>query len=256
MSTPPADLSGAVALVTGASRGIGRAVALELAARGARVVVSGRTAARAEAVVAEIAERGGEAVAHVADVRQAEQVERLVARTLERFGRLDCAFNNAGVEGVIGELAEQRAADFDEVMAVNARGVWLCMRHEIPVLRAGGGGTIVNAASVLAARGRSGLSAYCASKHAVLGMTRCAALECAADGIRVNAVAPGNIETDMLRRVMGEDPSVRGELERAIPQGRIGTAAEVAAGVAFLCGAGGSYITGELLTIDGGIVAR
>lgn len=251
-----ASMAGGVALVTGAASGIGRATAEAFAREGARVVVSDVAAGAGEAVAAAIRERGGQAVFAACDVSRPEQVEALVARTVEAFGRIDLAFNNAGVEGETAPTAECTEANWDRVIGINLKGVWLCMREEIPRMLAQGGGAIVNCSSVAGLVGFTGIAAYAASKHGLIGLTRTAALEYAARGIRVNAVCPGVIRTPMVERFTGGDPEAEARLVASEPIGRMGTPEEVAAAVLWLCSDAASFVTGHALAVDGGFAAR
>jgi NAD(P)-dependent dehydrogenase (short-subunit alcohol dehydrogenase family) len=247
---------GQVALVTGAASGIGRATALAFAARGMRVVVSDVQLAAGEETVRLARERGGDARFVRADVSRASDVEMLVSGTLSAYGRLDIAFNNAGIEGVMAATAEAAEADFDRTLAVNLKGVWLCMRHEIPVMLARGRGAIVNCASIAGLVGFPRAGAYVASKHGVVGLTRAAALEYARSGIRVNAVCPGVIRTAMVERVFEKQPDMEAQLAAAEPIGRLGTADEVASAVVWLCSDAASFVTGQAIAVDGGWVAQ
>ena len=238
-------LDGKVAIITGASRGIGAAAARRFAAEGARVVLAARTANALAAIAAEIPE----ALAVETDVSHEASVRRLVEATMDRFGRLDVAFNNAADHHGLTPLADIPAADFDRTIAVSLRGVFLSMKFEIPAMLATGGGAIVNMSSTAGvAAGTAGLSSYVAAKHGVIGLTKAAALDYADKGIRVNALMPGPIFT-------------RPEMEAAnvgqwVPMQRMGTADEVAAAAAWLCSDESAYITGTALAIDGGKLAR
>ncbi len=243
-------LKSKVALITGGGSGIGRATALLLARSGAAVVVGNRNADQGEAVVAEIRGGGGRAIFQRTDVTRAEQVEALVERAVKEFGRLDLAVNNAGVDAPVVPLQDLDLAAASQVMAVNVTGVFYSMKYEIArMLGQGGGGAIVNTTSVLGINGAAGMAMYVASKHAVSGMTKSAALENAKTGIRVNAVAPGPIETPMLSSVTGGNPHAFGEM---VPMGRIGRPEEIAEAIVWLLSDAASYITGHILPIDGG----
>lgn len=242
-----------VALITGGSTGIGRATALVFAREGAKVVVASRGVEGGEETVRLIKDIGGEAFFVKTDVAKASEVEALVNKVVETYGRLDIAFNNAGVEGQVKPIIEQTEADFDFVMDINVKGVWLSMRYQIPQMLKQGSGAIVNTSSTLGLVGFAGISPYVASKHAVLGLTKSVALEYAKSGIRINAVAPGAIETEMVNRVTDGNPEAMAQLH---PLGRIGKSEEIAEAVVWLCSDAASFITGQTLTIDGGYTAQ
>jgi len=244
--------TGQVALVTGAAAGIGRATALAFAAKGLTVVVSDVDENGGAQTVALIQGAGG--VAHFVgcDVTRDAEVAALIARVLELYGRLDYAFNNAGIEIEKGRLAEGDESEFDAIMGVNVKGVWLCMKHQLPVMLKQGGGAIVNTASVAGLMAAPKMSIYCASKHAVLGLTRSAAVEYARKNIRINAVCPGVIDTEMFRRAHEADPKKADFAAAMHPVGRIGKAEEVAAAVLYLCSDAAAFVTGVALPVDGG----
>ena len=246
------QFDGKVVLVTGASAGIGEATARAFAMAGARVVLSDVNVQAGESVAAAIRAESGEATFVACDVTDAKQVAALMEAVIDRYGRLDCAFNNAGVEYEKGKLAEGTEEEFDGIMGVNVKGVWQCMRHEIPLMLQQGGGAIVNTASVAALGAAPKMSIYSASKHAVLGLTRSAAVEYGKKNIRVNAVCPAVIDTDMFRRAAALDPR-KAEFAAAMhPVGRIGRAEEIAAAVLYLCSDGAAFTTGIALPVDGG----
>lgn len=252
-----------VALVTGGTSGIGRATALAFARAGATVVVAGRSEERGDAVVRELRDAGAEGMFVRTDVSRGGDVEALVAEVVRRFGRLDCAFNNAAaVEGgVFRDTVDITEEEFDRHMALNLRSVWLCMKHEIAqMLTQGGSGAIVNTSSVNGLGGTPHNSLYAAAKAGVLGLTKSAALEYASRGIRINALVPGAFRTPMLEgvfeRLGGADPAaIEAAYARAIPLGRIGTPEEAAAAVLWLCSDAASYVTGVSMIVDGGMTA-
>ncbi len=244
-----------VILVTGATSGIGAATAKAFAAAGHRVVLAGRRADKGLAVVDAIRAEGGEATFFPADVSNPEEVQSLVDKTLETYGRLDAAFNNAGVEGdTLVPFHEQSAENYRHVFDVNVEAVLNCMKAQVPAMLQSGGGAIVNNASIAGLVGFNGMSVYGASKHAVIGLTRNAALEYAQQGIRVNAVAPGPIETEMYDRFANDE--VREQINTMVPMGRSGTAEEVASAVVWLADPANSYTTGQVIAVDGGFTAQ
>jgi NAD(P)-dependent dehydrogenase (short-subunit alcohol dehydrogenase family) len=247
---------GKVALVTGGATGIGLATARAFANEGAKVVIAGRTERSGRDAVRAIEGAGGKAIFVQADVSRAADVKNLLGATRKACGRLDFAFNNAGTEGrTIGKpLAEQDEDNYNAIFEANVRGVFLSMREEIPAILASGGGVIVNNSSVAGLVAFPGVSLYVASKHAVIGLTKTAAVEYAKDGIRINAVAPAAIETGMLDRFTETVP--KDMLASLHPIGRTGTPEEIAAGVVWLCSPGASFVTGHTLTIDGGFTAQ
>jgi|TARA_Y100001933_G_scaffold193302_1_gene193222 NAD(P)-dependent dehydrogenase (short-subunit alcohol dehydrogenase family) len=253
-------LLGKVAMVTGAAAGIGRATALKFASEGARVSLSDIDEDGGDATASMIRERGGDALFVKGDVADPSDVAELVAKTVARFGRLDCACNNAGIEGKVVPLAEQPLENFERVIAVNLRGVFLCLQAEIRQMLKNGGGAIVNLASVAGLIGFPGLAPYVASKHGVNGLTKNAALEYSKLGIRVNSICPGGIDTRMLDSLAAQSTGGKlttGELMNPLhPIGRIGTPEEVAELVVWLCSDRASFITGANIPIDGGFVAQ
>jgi len=254
------EFQGKVALITGAGNGIGRAAAVAFAARGAKVVSVDQDRAAAERTAASIAQQGGAALAVTADVTKAGDVEAYVKATLDAYGRIDCFFNNAGIEGKVAPTAEYDEAVFDQVINVNVKGVFLGLRHVLPVLLAQRAGAVVNTASVAGLVATPGMPAYVASKHAVLGLTKAAAGEVARSGVRVNAVCPGPIDTRMIHSLEsqlnpGNPASVADRYRSSLPLGRYGTAEEVANVVLFLCSDLAGDITGAQYVVDGGRTA-
>lgn len=249
------DFSGKVVLVTGAAAGIGEATAQAFAAAGARLIVSDVDADRGEAVASAIRAAGGDALFLACDVADSAQVKALIERIESDHGRLDCAFNNAGIDIEQGRLADGDEEVFDRIMDVNVKGVWQCMRFEIPLMLKNGGGAIVNTASVAALGAAPNMSIYSASKHAVLGLTRSAAVGYGKQGVRINAVCPGVIDTDMFRRAVAGDPRKAASAVAIHPVGRVGMVEEVAAAVLYLCSEAASFTTGVALPVDGGKTA-
>ncbi|HMJ45247.1 MAG TPA: glucose 1-dehydrogenase [Pseudolabrys sp.] len=247
-------MSKSVVLITGALTGIGRATALAFAHEGADVVVSGRRDDAGEALVSELRGLGAEAEFIRADVRHEGDVQDLVDKTVARFGRLDVAVNNAGTEGRPGPVTEQSADSYAATFDTNVLGVLLSMKHELRVMQAQGFGSIVNLSSTMGQRGAPGASLYTASKHAVEGLTKSAALEGAAFGVRVNAVAPGPIETAMLDRFTGSADRKAG-MVAGIPLQRAGQPREIADAIVFVASARASFITGQIINVNGGKTA-
>jgi NAD(P)-dependent dehydrogenase (short-subunit alcohol dehydrogenase family) len=248
-------LQGKVGLITGGTSGIGRAAAVLFAKAGARVVVAGRRELEGKETIELVRAAGGDGMFVKADVSKATEVESLVHRTVEKFGRLDVAFNNAGIEGIWVPITEQSEEDWDRVIDINLKGVWLCLKYEIrQMLKQGGGGAIVNMASVAGMMGSAGAATYCASKHGVIGLTRTAALENARSRIRVNVVCPAVIETPMAERAFGE-PEVNKFIRGLHPIGRFGRPEEVAEAVVWMCSERASFMTGQSLVLDGGFLA-
>lgn len=253
------DMIGKTAVITGAAGGIGRAVAVRFAETGASVHLVDRDRSGLHATLAAVTELGAVGTATVADVTDAEQVAGYVAEALKAHGRIDAFFNNAGIEGPVAPLAEYPVDGFDAVMAVNVRGVFLGLRHVLPVMLEQGSGAVVNTGSLASERGLPGSGAYNTSKHAVLGLTRTAAAEVGPSGVRVNSVLPGMIDTRMLRslalELSGDVEEGLSFLGKAAPQGRVGRAEEVAAVVVFLCSDEASFVNGVGWPVDGGALA-
>jgi NAD(P)-dependent dehydrogenase (short-subunit alcohol dehydrogenase family) len=249
-------LEGKVALITGAGGGIGRASALTFSREGARLVL-GDIAEEALAESARlVTEQGGEVASRVTDVTRRADVAALVALALERYGRLDCAFNSAGIPGRMQPFAEQGEDQYDRVMDTNVRGTWICTQEEVKAMLAGGGGSVVNASSGLGMIAAPQVSAYVTSKHAVLGLTRAAALEYARRGVRVNAVLPGVVDTAMPQEMFAAAPEAIQHIAETSPMGRLARPEEVAEAAAWLCSDRSSYVNGHGLVVDGGIVVQ
>ncbi len=250
-------LDGKTALVTGGSSGIGRATALAFSQAGASVVIADVNIERGEQAVAAITSEGGDAFFIQADITTAKDVESMIKDAVERYGRVDCAFNNAGIEGVVGvPIHEALESDWDRVIDINLKGVWLCLQHEIRQMRRQGAGAIVNTASIAGLVGGTFGAAYFASKHGVVGLSKAAAVENGVSNIRVNAVCPGVIKTEMADRLLDNNPQ-RAELVAAQhPVGRLGTPEEVAEMVVWLCSDAASFVTGQAIAVDGGYVAQ
>ena len=250
-------LDGKVALVTGGGSGIGRASALAFAREGARVVVVDIDTEQGQATVDTIESAGSQAMFVRADVSQRADVEAMINRTVEVYGQLDCAFNNAGIEGTVGIPISDYCEDtWDRVIDINLKGVWLCMKYELSHMLKQGGGTIVNTASVAGLVGGTFGSAYYASKHGVVGLTKAAAIEYGNSAIRVNAVCPGVIRTEMAERLIKDKQNIESSVTSLHPLGRLGTPDEVAETVVWLSSDAASFITGQALAIDGGYVAQ
>lgn len=248
------SFEGKVALITGGSSGIGRATALEFAEEGAKVAIAARRAAELEETVRQIQAKGGEAIFVPTDITKPDQVERLVKTTVDRFGRLDFAFNNAGVLGTpFVPTPDYKVETWEQVISVNLTGVFLSMKYEIPAILASGGGAIVNMSSIAGKVGGAGGIAYYASKHGVIGATKAAALEFAAKGIRINAICPAVIKTEMADQLISKNEAA---IMAAHPIGRFGVPEEVSGVITFLCSSKASFITGHAYAIDGGLLAR
>jgi NAD(P)-dependent dehydrogenase (short-subunit alcohol dehydrogenase family) len=243
-----------VVLITGALTGIGRQTALAFARNGARIVVSGRREDAGQALAGELRALGAEAEFVRVDVRSDDDLRALVDRTVERFGRLDVAVNNAGTEGKPGPLIEQTAETYAATFDTNVLGTLLSMKHELRVMQPQGSGSIINLSSTMGHRGAPGASIYTASKHAVEGLTKAAALEGAPFGVRVNAVAPGPVDTDMLTRFTGTDDRKAAQ-QAGVPLKRLGQPAEIADAIVFLASAQAGFITGQIIDVNGGKTA-
>ena len=251
-----ARMDGTVALVTGGSSGIGFATCLAFAREGTKVVLGDISAEGGDKAERMIKEAGGEGTFVKTDVSRAAEVEALVKSTVEAYGRLDYAFNNAGIEGTMASTVDCTEENWDRTIDINLKGVWLCMKYEIPQMLRRGKGAIVNMASVAGLVGSPNSPAYCASKGGVIQLTRTAALEYAKAGIRINAVCPGAIRTPMIERVIAAQPDMREALATMHPIGRMGEPEEIAEAVIWLCSPAASFVTGQALAIDGGFVAQ
>jgi NAD(P)-dependent dehydrogenase (short-subunit alcohol dehydrogenase family) len=249
-------VDGKIALVTGAGSGIGRATALTFAREGAKVVVADVVVEGGEETVRLIKAAGGEALFVKADMAKAAEVEAMVQKAVATYGRLDCAHNNAGIEGATGRTADYREEDWDRVISINLTGVWFCLKYEIAQMLKQGGGAIVNTASDAGLLGVPQMPAYVASKHGVVGLTKTAALEYAKSGIRVNAVCPGVIKTPMVDRITGQRAGRAERMAAAEPVGRMGKPEEIAEAVVWLCSDAASFVTGLPMPVDGGIIAQ
>jgi NAD(P)-dependent dehydrogenase (short-subunit alcohol dehydrogenase family) len=246
-----------VAIITGGSSGIGRATAVALAKEGVKIAIAARRTKEGEETVRLVNETGSEGTFVKTDVANEEDVRSLVEKTIKTYGRLDYAFNNAGIEETMTPLVDQTSDIFYQIMNVNVKGVWLCMKYEIPeMIRTGGGGAIVNMSSGAGLIGFPQMPIYIASKHAVLGLTKSAALEYAKSGIRINAVAPGGVETDMLKRADEDNKQFVETLKSMHPIGRIGKPEEIANAVVWLLSDKASFVLGHTLLVDGGAVSR
>jgi NAD(P)-dependent dehydrogenase (short-subunit alcohol dehydrogenase family) len=250
--TNPLDFSGKVALVTGAASGMGLATAQAFAEAGAAVVLADFKEDAVKSAAEKLVAAGHKALAVRCDVSDDAQVAAMVDRTVAEFGRLDAAFNNAGIMAQIAPTADSTREDCDRVIGINLRGVWSCMKHELREMERQGSGAIVNNASVGALTGNPGIASYIASKHGVVGLTRTAALEYVKRGIRVNAVNPGLIDTQIARDVVNRDEQAYAEMAKHVPMGRAGRPEEIASVVLWLCSPGASYVVGHALTVDGG----
>ncbi len=249
----PLDYTGKVALITGAASGMGLAAAQAFAEAGAAVVLADFRGDVARSEAGKLSAAGYKAIGLACDVSDDAQVEAMVSRTVAEFGRLDAAFNNAGVMSKISYTAESSREEWDRVIGINLRGVWSCMKYELQQMERQGSGAIVNNASVGAITGNPGIPSYIASKHGVIGLTRTAALEYIKQGIYVNAVNPGLIDTQIARDVVNGDESAYRNLAKNVPIQRAGKPEEIAAAVLWLCSPAASYVVGQALTVDGGM---
>jgi NAD(P)-dependent dehydrogenase (short-subunit alcohol dehydrogenase family) len=250
-------LEGKVAIITGAGSGIGRATAILMAQEGAKVVVANRTANSGEETVQMILDDGGDAIAVQTDVTDIEQIKAMVQTTVDHYGRVDIAFNNAGIEGIPATTADYDPEIWQEVIDVNLTGVFLCMKYELEQMIEQGSGSIINCSSILGHVGYPTAPAYVTAKHGVIGLTKTAALETARQGVRVNAVCPGFIDTAMIDRASSRaEMDLKATLAEIEPIGRMGTAEEIAESVVWLGSEASSFVTGIALLVDGGYVAR
>lgn len=249
------QLAGKVALVIGGSTGIGRATAIAFGKAGANVAIAGRGKERGKETEALVKQTGAESLFIETDVTSDSSVRALIDQTVEKFGRIDAAFNNAGIEGKVAPIAETTEADFDSIINTNLKGVYLGLKYQVSQMLKNGGGTIVNTASIGGVVGFPNTAIYCASKHAVIGLTKTAALELAESSIRVNAIAPGAVQTGLLNRMSGGEAAAQG-VAQAIPMKRIAKPEEIADAVVWLCSSEASYLTGHTLVIDGGFTVQ
>jgi NAD(P)-dependent dehydrogenase (short-subunit alcohol dehydrogenase family) len=245
-----------VALVTGGSYGIGRATAIAFARRGAKLVIADWKEDKDNETVKQVKEAGSEGVFVRCDVSSSKEVTALMNQCISTYGQLDYAFNNAGIEGVQGKTHECSEENWDQTISINLKGIWLCMKMEIPYMLKNGKGVIVNCSSVAGLNGFPGLPAYVASKHGIVGLTKTAALEYAEQGIRINAVCPGVIHTNMIDRLTGKSKETEKQFTEMEPVGRMGTPEEIAEAVIWLCSDAASFVTGVAMPVDGGFDAR
>lgn len=250
------SLKGKVALVTGGTTGIGQESAIALAGVGAKVIVAGRGIERGEETVNLIQKEGGEATFIKADISQAAEVEAMVKEAVETYGSLDCAFNNAGTEGKLAPITELSEEDLNKVIDINLKGTWLCLKYEITQMLKQGNGAIVNTSSGYGEAGGANLSLYSASKHGIIGLTKSLALEYATKSIRINAIAPGPIDTGMPDRGTSSKEALENYISTFVPMNRMGTSREVAEAVVWLCSDAASFVTGATLAVDGGYLAQ
>lgn len=246
------DFKGQVALITGAASGMGLDTARAFAKAGAAVTLADVSEVALQQAVDEITAAGGKAIGVVCNVADEAQVEAMVKRTVDEFGRLDAAFNNAGIQIPASEIADQSIEDYDHISAINQRGVWACMKHELAQMRKQSSGAIVNCSSIGGLTGRAMIAAYHGTKHGVIGLTRSAALEYATRGVRVNAVCPGTIDTPMVSSMLDKGMLSMDDLLRDLPMKRLGRGEEIADAVLWLCSSGSTFVTGQALAVDGG----
>ena len=249
------QFKGRVVLVTGAATGIGRISAVTFAREGAKVIIADVNQKGGEETLTIITKSGGEAIFIRTDVSNAADVEKLIKKIVETYGRLDCAHNNAGIEGASLLTGDYSEEEWDRVVRINLKGVWLCMRYEIPQMLQQKGGVIVNTSSAAGLKGFQYHSAYSATKHAIIGLSKTAALEYARKGIRINVVCPGFIRVGLTEQAIASNPAVEGKFKALIPMGRFGEAEEVAEAVIWLCSDAASFVTGHTMLIDGGASA-
>ena len=252
MTNHPLDFTGQVALVTGAASGMGLATAQAFAEAGAAVVLADMNEPEANRIADQLVRTGHKAIAVRNDVADESQVKAMVEQIVSTFGRLDAAFNNAGIQSPAVETADASGEEFERVNAVNLRGVWNCMKYELLHMRKQGSGAIVNNSSIGGLIGLPGRAIYHASKHGVIGLTKSAAMEYASRGIRINAVCPGTIDTPMVQEMLAKEPEAMREILREQPIGRLGRAEEIASAVLWLCSPGASFVIGHALAVDGG----
>ncbi|BFM18056.1 SDR family oxidoreductase [Maricurvus nonylphenolicus] len=245
-----------VIVVTGAASGIGQGTALAMAREGAKLVLADVSVASGEQTLKQVEEAGAEAIFVQTDVTDALQVEQLMLAALDRFGRLDSAFNNAGIEGAMSPMDEIDIAEFDRTIAVNLRGVFLCMKYQAQAMIKNGGGSIVNNSSVMGLVGAPQIAAYSASKFGVVGLTKSAALDYAKKGIRINAICPGGVETPMVSEILQQQPGVLEEVLASVPAKRLASPEEIAQAVMWLCSDSSSFVTGAALPVDGAYTAQ